>query len=89
MRKRTGRCRCHTTSRYRARSAINGSRTNWVAGIEDYLTWNAGISYTWRDTVTLDLRYYDTDRSGFDDEAVVASVSVNSSLSSLRILFAR
>ena len=29
----------------------------------DYLNWNAGISWTYKDTVTVDLRYHDTDIS--------------------------
>ena len=29
-----------------------------------YLTWNAGLSWVWKDTVTFDVRYWDTDLSG-------------------------
>lgn len=29
----------------------------------DYLTWNAGLSWTYAELVTIDLRYYDTDLS--------------------------
>jgi len=35
---------------------------NAVFGTPDYLTWNAGVSYTWKQ-FTLDARYYDTDLS--------------------------
>lgn len=48
----------------------------------DYLTWNAGVSWTYADLVTVDLRYYDTDISRTTcgsnncDGRFVASVSV-------------
>lgn len=50
-------------------------------GTPDYLYWNIGASYTWRE-LTFDLRYHDTDMSNavcFDlcDERVVGTVSVD------------
>ena len=60
-----------------------------------YLTWNAGVSWTWRDVVTFDVRYWDTDLTGPQcdiisthanscDARVVASMSIDTSWSALR-----
>ena len=62
----------------------------------DYLTWNAGLSYTWK-SLTFDLRYWDTDLSNSEcaitnsngnacEARVVASVSLATSVSALREL---
>ena len=62
-----------------------------------YWTWNAGVSWTWKDAVTFDVRYWDTDLSrsqcaiantnrGSCDARVVASVSFDTSGSALREL---
>lgn len=47
--------------------------------------WNIGLSYTYADLVTLDLRYHDSD---FDREYFVASISFDTSFSSVRERFA-
>ncbi len=63
-------------------------------GLSDYTTWNLGASYTWK-AATFDLRYYDTDLSKADcgaeyprsnscDARIVASISIDTSLSALR-----
>jgi uncharacterized protein (TIGR02001 family) len=55
-----------------------------------YWTWNAGVSWTWRDAITLDVRYWDTDltqdecagistRRNSCDARVVASISFDTS----------
>lgn len=48
--------------------------------------WNAGISYTYAETVTLDLRYYGSNRNDPDmfRNKFVASISLDSSISALR-----
>jgi uncharacterized protein (TIGR02001 family) len=61
--------------------------------LPDYLAWNAGISWTWNDTLTLDLRYWDTNLSKAGcaslmapnacDARVVATLSVDTSWSAL------
>ena len=62
-----------------------------------YLTWNAGLSWVWKDTVTFDVRYWDTDLSGAEcanlgtranscDARVVGSISVDTSWSALKEL---
>jgi uncharacterized protein (TIGR02001 family) len=64
-------------------------------GLHDYLTWDAGVSWTWADSVKLDLRYYDTalseseclDNAGSGkacDARIVASVSVDTSILKLK-----
>lgn len=63
-------------------------------GLPDYLAWNAGISWTWNDTLTVDLRYWDTNLSTAGcaslmapnacDARVVATLSVDTSWSALR-----
>src|SRR5262249_2954548 len=63
-------------------------------GLPDYLTWNAGFSWTFKDTFKVDLRYTDTDlsRGGCShfaiasgcDPRVVLSVSVDTSWSALK-----
>lgn len=62
--------------------------------LADYVTWNAGLSWVWKETVTFDLRYSDTNLSRADcaalmaanacDARVVASLSVDTSWSALR-----
>ena len=63
----------------------------------DYWTWNAGVSWTWRDAVTFDVRYWDTDltpkecagistRSNSCDARVVASVAFDTSWKALQEL---
>lgn len=66
------------------------------SALTDYLTWDAGVSWTWKDTVKFDLRYYDTNLSSGEcandsgtagnscDARVVASVSVDTALSALK-----
>jgi uncharacterized protein (TIGR02001 family) len=66
------------------------------SALTDYVTWDAGVSWTWRDTVKFDVRYYDTNLSSGEcandsgaagnscDARVVASVSVDTALSALR-----
>ena len=60
-----------------------------------YVTWNAGIFWTWNDTVKIDLRYSDTNLSADDcglltavtnacDARVLATLSIDTSLSALR-----
>lgn len=48
--------------------------------------WNAGVSYTYAETVKLDLRYYGTNRNDPDmfRNKFVASISLDSSISALR-----
>jgi uncharacterized protein (TIGR02001 family) len=63
-------------------------------GLPDYLTWNAGLSWTWKDTFKVDLRYSDTDISkgactnfaeaNGCDPRVILSVSVDTSWSALK-----
>lgn len=64
-------------------------------GLIDYAFWDAGVSWTWKDTVKLDLRYYDTALSKSEcladagagnacDARIVASISVNTSWAALR-----
>ncbi len=48
------------------------------------VAWDAGVSRTFADTVTLDLRYHD---SNVDPARFVATLSVDSSLSALKKLF--
>jgi uncharacterized protein (TIGR02001 family) len=61
----------------------------------DYLTWDAGVSWTWNDTLKLDVRYYGSDLSGAEclansgvanacDTRVVATLSVDTSFSALK-----
>lgn len=52
---------------------------NATAGIPDYLTWNVGVSYTFRDTLTFDLRYHDTDITGcaLCDSRIVGTVKAD------------
>lgn len=62
--------------------------------LPDYWTWNAGAYWTWDDTVTVDLRYTDSDLSRAECGALMstsacgarfmATLSVDSSLSALR-----
>jgi uncharacterized protein (TIGR02001 family) len=63
----------------------------------DYWTWNAGVSWTWRDALTFDVRYWDTDltqkecagistRRNSCDARVVASVAFDTSWSALKEL---
>jgi len=59
-----------------------GVGTNFSGNVN----WNAGVSYTYAETVTLDLRYHGTNRNDpamFRDK-FVASISLNSSFSALR-----
>jgi len=59
-----------------------GVGTNFSGNVN----WNAGVSYTFVETVTLDLRYHGTNRNDpnmFRDK-FVASISLNSSISALR-----
>lgn len=65
-----------------------------AVGLPDYLSWNAGLSWTWKDTFKVDLRYWDSDlsRGGCSnfgiasgcDPRVVLSVSVDTSWSALK-----
>lgn len=54
-----------------------------VNNFEDYLTWNIGASWTFKDTLTFDVRYHDTDLSKAEcganicDERIVGTVSVD------------
>ena len=43
-------------------SGALGYQTFATGGRPDYLTWNAGLSYTWK-SLTFDVRYWDTDLS--------------------------
>jgi uncharacterized protein (TIGR02001 family) len=63
----------------------------------DYWTWNAGVSWTWRDALTFDVRYWDTDltpkecagiatRRSSCDARVVASVAFDTSWQALQEL---
>jgi uncharacterized protein (TIGR02001 family) len=60
-----------------------GLGSNFTTGNVD---WNAGVSCTFADTVTLDLRYYGT--NGIDDPAfgdrIVATLSLDTAISKLR-----
>ncbi|WP_024586289.1 TorF family putative porin [Aliihoeflea sp. 2WW] len=47
--------------------------------------WNVGLSYTYADLVTFDVRYHDSD---FNREYFVASVSFDTSFNSVREMFA-
>lgn len=59
----------------------------WVSG-GDYLNWNAGISWTYKDFMTVDLRYHDTDVAGgcmgLCDARFVASLSFDTTMSAIR-----
>ena len=65
-----------------------------VLGLPDYWTWNAGAYWTWNDTLTVDLRYTDSDLSRAEcgllmsttacGARFMATLSVDSSLSALR-----
>ena len=74
-------------------SGALGYQTFETADRPDYLTWNAGLSYTWK-SLTFDVRYWDTDLSGNEcalvstrsnscDARVVASISLATSASAL------
>ncbi|MCO5056870.1 MAG: TorF family putative porin [Rhizobiaceae bacterium] len=58
--------------------AVSGAVGTWFDGRVD---WNAGISYTYADTLTFDLRYHDAD---YQPARFVAMVSVDSSWSALK-----
>lgn len=75
-------------------SAEIGRQTFELAGLTDYTTWNAGISFTYK-AMTLDLRYFDTDLattactsavSGrvLCDERFVATLKFDTTLSALK-----
>ena len=62
-----------------------------------YWTWNAGLSWVWKDTVKFDVRYWDTNLSGSEcaiantnaracDARVVGSISVDTAFSALKTL---
>jgi uncharacterized protein (TIGR02001 family) len=63
-------------------------------GLPDYLTWNAGIAWTWKDTFKVDLRYSDTNLSQAAcsnlstangcDPRVILSISADTSWSALK-----
>ena len=57
-------------------------------GVDDYTTWNAGISYAPTDWATIDVRYHDTDLAG-NDARVVASLSLSTSYQSLKKAMAK
>jgi uncharacterized protein (TIGR02001 family) len=63
--------------------SVSGGFGTWFDGNRD---WNAGISYTYAETLTFDLRYHDSNHS---PRRFVASVSMDSSLSALRGLMRR
>jgi uncharacterized protein (TIGR02001 family) len=42
----------------------------------DYTTWNAGLTYTIKPGISLDLRYYDTDKNSFGDPYHARGVAV-------------
>ena len=54
-------------------------------GSQDYLTWNLGLSYSWKETVTLDQRYHDNDLDG-GQARIVGSVSFSTSYSALKAM---
>lgn len=60
-----------------------GVGTRFTSG--DDIDWNVGLSYTYADLITLDLRYHD---SNFDREYFVASISFDTSFNSVREMFA-
>jgi uncharacterized protein (TIGR02001 family) len=70
------------------------------SSLTDYLAWDAGVSWTWKDTVKFDLRYYDTNLSSVQcannngasnacDARIVGSISVDTSVSALKGVFAK
>lgn len=53
--------------------------------LDDTVDWNVGLSYTYADLITFDVRYHD---SNFNREYFVASVSLDTSFNSIREMFA-
>ena len=53
---------------------------------KDKVAWDVGVSRTFADTVTLDVRYHD---SNMDPARIVASLSLDSSFSALKELFSK
>jgi uncharacterized protein (TIGR02001 family) len=46
-------------------------------GLPDYVTWNAGVSWTWNDTRTVDVRYSDTNLSTANCATLMAANACN------------
>jgi len=66
--------------------SLSGAIGDQTVGSTDYLTWNAGLTWSPKDWLSFDVRYHDTDNCSDStcDARVVGSISIDTSLSALK-----